>query len=238
MEPLLFAKIFDHSILRPDSTGKDVGRAAEVAARLGTATLMVQPHYIRLAIQELRGTAVPVGAVIAFPHGNETPATKAFQAHEAVELGATEIDMVMSIPALRNGDKALFVGEIEGVIRAAPGMIVKVITENCYLDDREKQLACEWIVQAGAHFVKTSTGFAASGATTADVALMYRSVAGRCQVKASGGIQKLEDVLACLAAGARRIGTSRTEELVRDFDTLPPGEKTAAEELVSRILRA
>jgi deoxyribose-phosphate aldolase len=126
-----FAGIFDHSILRPDATREEVSQFAETAARLGTATLTVQPCYIRFAMERLAGTGVPVGTVIGFPHGNETTATKVYQAQEGVALGATEIDMVMSIPLLKAGEKSLFIREVESVVRAADGKIVKVITENC-----------------------------------------------------------------------------------------------------------
>jgi deoxyribose-phosphate aldolase len=231
MEYPRLARLFDHSILRPDATMEEVARYAETAARLGTATLTVQPHYIRFAVDQLAGSDVPVGTVVGFPHGNETTATKVYQTQEAIALGAAEIDVVMSIPLLKQRDKSRFVREIESVVRAADGRVVKVITENCYLTDDEKRCACHWIADAGAHFVKTSTGFAPGGATVADVRLMHDAVAGRCQVKASGGIQSIEVVLSCLEAGARRIGSSRTEEILRAFDELPVELKAAVSAL-------
>jgi deoxyribose-phosphate aldolase len=150
-----FAKLFDHSIVRPNARREEVLKAAETAARLGTASLTVQPHYIRLAAEVLKGSGVLVGTVAGFPHGNETPAMKEYQAKVAIELGAQEIDMVMNIPALKNGEQGLFIEDIQGVVGAVQGFKVKVITENCYLTQEEKWRACEWIVQAGAHFVKT-----------------------------------------------------------------------------------
>lgn len=145
MELTAFAKLFDHSIVRPDATRAEVAQFAETAAKLGTATLTVQPHYIRFAAEQLRGTGVLVGTVVGFPHGNETPSMKVYQVKEALDLGAEEIDMVMNIPALKNREAELFVRDIEGVVGAAAGKTVKVITENCYLTQEEKRRACEWI---------------------------------------------------------------------------------------------
>lgn len=160
MKVLNFAKLFDHSIIRPNASQGEVIKAAEIAAGLKTASLTIQPHYIRLAAEQLKGTGVLVGTVVGFPHGNETPAMKEYQAKAVLDLGAEEIDMVMNIPALKNGEKELFIQDIQGVVRSAEGAKVKVITENCYLTQEEKRRACQWIVQAGAHFVKTSTACA------------------------------------------------------------------------------
>ena len=216
-----FAKLFDHSIVRPDAARTDVIQFAETAATLGTATLTVQPHYIRLALAQLRGSGVLVGTVVGFPHGNETPSMKAYQAQEVLHLGAEEIDMVMNIPALKNREETLFIQDIQGVVRAAEGMTVKVITENCYLTDEEKQRACDWIARAGAHFVKTSTAYATGGATLDDVRLMYDAVRGRCQVKVAGGVRRIDEILQYLQAGARRFGSTRTEQFVQAFRDLP-----------------
>jgi deoxyribose-phosphate aldolase len=225
MEVTGFAKLFDHSIVRPDASQAEVARFAETAARLGTATLTVQPHYVRFAAEQLRGSGVLVGTVVGFPHGNETPSMKVYQAREVLGLGAEEIDMVMNIPALKNGETELFLRDIEGVVRAAEGKTVKVITENCYLTQEEKRRACEWIAQAGAHFVKTSTAYADGGATLDDVRLMHQAVKGRCQVKAAGGIREIHEVLAYLQAGARRFGSTRTDQFVRAFLDLPAATK-------------
>ena len=216
-----FAKLFDHSIVRPDATRAAVVEFANTAARLGTATLTVQPHYISLAAEILRGSDVLVGTVVGFPHGNETPAMKEYQAKQVLDLGAQEIDMVMNIPALKNGEQQLFIRDIAGVVRAAEGRTVKVITENFYLTQEEKRRACDWIAQSGAHFVKTSTAYAEGGATLEDVRLMYEAVQGRCQVKAAGGIREIDELLEYLRAGARRFGSTRTETFVRAFEALP-----------------
>jgi len=220
-----FSKLFDHSIVRPDATRAQVVEFANTAAQLDTATLTVQPHYIPLAVELLRGTGVLVGTVVGFPHGNETAATKEYQAKQVLGLGAEEIDMVMNIPALKNCEKELFIRDIQGVVRAAEGTTVKVIIENCYLSDEEKRRACTWVAEAGAAFVKTSTAYADWGATLEDVRLMYDAVKGRCQVKAAGGIRQIGEVLAFLEAGARRFGSTRTGEFVRAFQELQPSER-------------
>ena len=220
MEVAQFAKLFDHSIVRPDATRAEVTRFAETAAKLGTATLTVQPHYVRFAAAALRGSGVLVGTVVGFPHGNETPSMKEYQAKEVLDLGAEEIDMVMNIPALKNGERDLFIRDVAGVVKAAEGLRVKVILETCHLSREEKHRACEWIVEAGAHFVKTSTAYGEAGATLDDVRLMYQAVRGRCLVKAAGGIREIHEVLAYLEAGARRFGSTRTEQFVRAFEEL------------------
>jgi deoxyribose-phosphate aldolase len=222
-----FAKLFDHSIVRPNATQAEVAQFAQTAARLGTATLTVQPHYIRFAAEQLRGSGVLVGTVVGFPHGNETPSMKAYQAREVLDLGTGEIDMVMNIPALKNREEELFIRDVAGVVGAAQGRTVKVITENCYLTQEEKQRACDWIARAGAHFVKTSTAYAEGGATLDDVRLMYRAVNGRCLVKAAGGIRDIHEVLEYLEAGARRFGSTRTDQLVRAFQNLPAEQQAA-----------
>src|SRR5437773_1890465 len=125
VEVLRFAKLFDHSIVRPDATLAEVARFAETAVKLGTATLTVQPHYVRFAAGALRDSGVLVGTVVGFPHGNETPSMKEYQAREVLELGAEEIDMVMNIPALRNGERELFIRDVAGVVSAADGLRVK-----------------------------------------------------------------------------------------------------------------
>ncbi len=230
-----FAKLFDHSVVRPDATLDMVRHAADVAASVGSATLTVQPHYIGVAAEALRGTGVLVGTVVGFPHGNETPVMKAYQANTVLDLGAEEIDMVMNIPALKNGERDVFISDIAGVVAAgaAHGCIVKVITENCLLTDDEKSRACDWIADAGAQFVKTSTAYSAGGATLDDVRLMYHAVAGRCLVKAAGGVRTLAEVLAFLQAGARRFGSTRTDQFVAGFAELDPAEQRQFEEFLA-----
>ncbi len=210
-----FAKLFDHSIVRPNATRPEVVQFGETAARLGAATLTVQPHYIPLAAELLRGTDVLVGTVVGFPHGNETPAMKRYQAEQVLALGAQEIDMVMNIPALKNSEQQVFMRDIEGVVSAAAGKVVKVIT---------------------ADFVKTSTAYADGGATLADVRLMHEVVNGRCQVKAAGGIRELPELLEYLRAGARRFGSTRTDQFVRAFAALPAEQKRSFAEYVPSLV--
>jgi deoxyribose-phosphate aldolase len=173
----------------------------------------------------LRGTGVLLGTVVGFPHGNETPEMKEFQAKHVLDLGAEEIDMVMNIPALKNGEKDLFLADIRGVVEAARGCIVKVITENFYLTQEEKRRACQWIAEAGAHFVKTATAYAGGGATLEDVRLMHEAVQGKCQVKAAGGVRQIEEVLAYLQAGVTRFGSTRTEGFLKAFRELTPAQR-------------
>lgn len=228
MNTARFAQLFDHSVVRPDATRQHVEEAAATAARLGTASLTVQPHYIELGRGLLLGSDVLLGTVVGFPHGNETPSMKEYQAREVLDRGAQEIDMVMNIPALKNGERDLFVRDIEGVVHAAVaagGARVKVIIEACFLTTAEKRRACEWAADAGATFVKTSTAYAAGGATLDDVRLMHGAVQGRCLVKAAGGIREIDDVLKYLEAGARRFGSTRTDEFVRSFQTLNSTEQ-------------
>jgi len=230
-----FAKLFDHSIVCPNATREEVLNFAETAARVGTATLTVQPHYIRLAAKELKGSGVLLGTVVGFQHGNETPSMKAFQAKVVLDLGAEEIDMVMNIPALKNGEKEVFFEDIQGVVRAAEGVKVKVITENCFLTQEEKRRACQWIAQAGADFVKTSTAYADGGATLEDVRLMYEAVEGKCLVKAAGGVRRIDEILEYLKAGARRFGSTRTDQFVQAFRDLPDERREAFGEFLSDL---
>ena len=227
------AKTIDHSLLRPELDDRFVEDGCRLAAEYDVASATVRPPDVARAAAILRGTDVKVGTVVGFPHGNETPSMKEYQAKEVMDLGAEEIDMVMNIPALKNGEEALFLRDVEGVVQAAGGAVVKVITENCYLSPDEKRRACDWIARAGAHFVKTSTAYAAGGATLEDVRLMYEAVNGRCRVKAAGGIRELHEVLDFLRAGARRFGSTRTEQFVRAFRELPDDERAAFGEFAS-----
>lgn len=235
---MTLARLFDHSVIRPDATRQMVEEFGATAVRLGTASLTVQPHYIELGRQLLQGSNVLLGTVVGFPHGNETPSMKEYQANEAIERGAQEIDMVMNIPALKNGEQDLFIRDIQGVVRAGNGAIVKVILETVFLSDAEKRRACIWIADAGAHFVKTSTAYAAGGATLEDARLMFEAVQGRCQVKAAGGVRELEEVLQYLEAGVRRFGSTRTEQFVRAYEALPETERARFDPFLSEPMAA
>ncbi len=211
------AKTIDHSLLRPELTRQEAIEGCEVAARYNVASVCVKPSHVRLACDVLRGTSVAIGTVIGFPHGAHLTAIKVAETQRALEDGATEFDMVINIGDLRSGEHQAVLEDIRAVVHAAAGNIVKVILENAYLNDEQKVLACQLSEQAGAHFVKTSTGFAPSGATVEDVRLMRASVSSKVQVKAAGGIRTLESALAMIDAGATRIGATATAAILDAF---------------------
>jgi len=211
------AKVIDHSLLRPELNREDTIRGCELAARYHVASVCVKPCYVRLAAEVLRGTDVAVGTVVGFPHGNSVTAVKVAEALQALEDGATELDMVLNIGELRSGNYDFVRDEIRAIVTAAKGHIVKVILENAYLTDEQKVVGCQLSEQAGAHFVKTSTGFAPSGATVEDVRLMRRSVGPRVQVKAAGGIRTLDAILEIIDAGATRVGATATAAILDAF---------------------
>ncbi len=203
------AQYIDHTLLRPDATQQEVRRLCAEAKDYGFASVCVNPSMIEFAAKELAGSGVTPCCVIGFPFGAHTARAKAEETREAVALGAREVDMVVNLGAVKDGDWKLVKQEIEGVVRAAgPLAKVKVILETCLLTDDEKKRACGVCVEAGADFVKTSTGYAGGGATVQDVRLMRSAVGGRCGVKASGGVRTYEDAVAMLEAGANRIGAS------------------------------
>lgn len=212
------AKTIDHSLLRPELTDAEAVAGCDLAARYHVASVCAKPYHVTLAAKRLAGTDVLVGTVVGFPHGNSTTAIKAAEAREAVAEGAVELDMVINIAALRSGRADDVRADIRAVVDAAQGKaIVKVILENAYLTDEQKVLGCTMAEQAGAHFVKTSTGFAPTGATVADVKLMRASVGPKVQVKAAHGIRTLEAALEIIDAGATRIGASATAAILDAF---------------------
>ena len=209
------ARILDHSVLKPEATEADLRAGAEVVLQWGIGCYCVQPCRVRLAAALVAGTGARVASVVGFPHGGDAPGTKAHAAALAVADGATEIDVVINIGARRSSQASVVRGEIAAVVRAASGAAVKAILETAVLTDDEKRLACRLAVDAGASFVKTSTGFhPAGGATVADVGLLRAAVGPRVGVKASGGIRTLDDTLAMIAAGANRIGTSASAAIL------------------------
>ena len=214
MLPEQLARIIDHSLLKPQLTNRDVEAGCAVAARFHVWSVTVKPCHLALARQCLQGTDIQVGTVVGFPHGSHTSATKAFETRDALERGAVEIDMVIDIGALRGGDDGRVRDDIAAVVQAARGHVVKVILENYYLTDEEKVRGCRLAEAAGAAFVKTSTGFAAGGATLADVRLMRASVGPSVQVKAAGGIQTWQAALDFVDAGATRLAASQTEQIL------------------------
>lgn len=210
------ARLMDHTLLRPEATGIDVDRLCDEARQWGFVAVCVNPCHVAQAVRRLQNTPVAVATVIGFPLGATTTRAKAGEAREAVELGARELDMVMTIGAAKSGEWGRVGDDVSAVVQAAPAALVKVILETALLTDAEKEQACRAAVQAGAHFVKTSTGFGPGGATVEDVVLMRRVVGNACQVKAAGGIRDLKAVQHLVAAGADRVGTSRGVAIMRE----------------------
>jgi deoxyribose-phosphate aldolase len=204
------AALIDHTLLKPQATGADIRRLCQEARKYGFATVCVNPYWITLAASELAGSSVLVAAVVGFPLGANTAAIKVAETEDAVASGAREIDMVLNIGELCAGNLTAVAGGIGAVVAAAHarGALVKVILETALLTDDQKIAACTLSKQAGADFVKTSTGFSTHGTTVHDVTLMRRAVGPDVGVKASGGIRTLEDLESMRAAGATRIGTS------------------------------
>jgi deoxyribose-phosphate aldolase len=215
------AKAIDHSLLKPELTEEEVIAGSALARRYDVASVCVKPYHVKLAARELAGSRVAVGTVVGFPHGSSTTAAKVFEAREAVENGATELDMVINIGELRSGHFDYVRDEIAAVVEAARGeALVKVILENAYLDHDQKVKAYQLVEQAGADFVKTSTGFAPSGATIEDLKLMRSTVGPQVQVKAAHGIRTLEAILEVIDAGATRVGATATAAILDDFKRL------------------
>ncbi|MGG6361247.1 deoxyribose-phosphate aldolase [Peribacillus frigoritolerans] len=202
-------KLIDHTLLKPEIKEEDIIKLCEEAKEFGFASICVNPTWVAKSAEILQDTDIKVCTVIGFPLGANTPETKAFETKNALENGATEIDMVINIGALKDKNDELVERDILSVVEAVnKKTIVKVIIESCLLTDEEKVRACEISVKAGADYVKTSTGFSLHGATVEDVALMRRSVGPNIGVKASGGVRNLQDIEAMVEAGATRIGSS------------------------------
>ena len=213
------AKTIDHSLLRPELDDSFVEEGIRLAAAYDVASATVRPADVARAVQLLRGTDVKVGTVVGFPHGNHLTDTKVFETRRALEQGALEIDMVLSIGALKSGRDEDVRADIAAVVEVAHagGAIVKVIFENAYLTDDEKVRACRATEAAGADFVKTSTGFAASGATHDDLRLMRAKASAHIAVKAAGGVRTLDALLEVMALGVSRIGATATATILDDF---------------------
>lgn len=203
------AAMIDHTILKPETRIKDVERVCNEAKAYGFASVCVNPTHVQLAARLLRGTGVKVCTVIGFPLGANTPVVKAIEVRDAINNGAQEVDMVINIGALKDGNYDLVRQDIQAVVEAAKGLaLVKVIIETSALTDQEKIKACLLAKEAGADFVKTSTGFGRGGATVEDVALMRKTVGPEMGVKASTGIKDRAFTEALVNAGANRFGTS------------------------------
>ncbi len=208
MDKKTIASMIDHTLLKPEATPAQIEKLCAEAAEYHFASVCVNPVYIPLAARLLKGIGVKVCCVVGFPLGAIAPEQKAAEAASCAAMGAEELDMVIHVGAAKAGDWALVQRDIEGVVKAAAGHTVKVIIETCLLTDEEKVKACEAAKAAGAHFVKTSTGFSTGGATTHDIALMRKTVGPEMGVKASGGIRDYETAMAMIEAGANRIGAS------------------------------
>jgi deoxyribose-phosphate aldolase len=205
-----WASLIDHTLLKPEATDEDIKKLCEEAARYRFASVCVNPTWVRAAACNLQGTGVPVCTVIGFPLGATLSDVKAYEARRTIFDGAREVDMVINVGALKSGDDCLVEHDIHSVVEVAHeyNVTCKVIIETALLTDDEKVRACLAAKNAGADFVKTSTGFSKGGATVADIALMRRTVGAGLGVKASGGVKGLDDARALVEAGATRIGAS------------------------------
>jgi deoxyribose-phosphate aldolase len=212
------ATLIDHTLLKPDASQKDVEQLCREAAEFHFATVCVNPTWVALAATRLRGTGVGVCSVVGFPLGATTADVKQYETRRAIFDGATEIDMVINVGALKSGDLRTVERDIEAVTDACRpcGVVSKVIIEAALLTDEEKVTACTLSKAAGADFVKTSTGFGPGGATAADVALMRRVVGAQMGVKAAGGVRDLDGLKAMVAAGASRVGASAGVRIVQE----------------------
>ena len=210
-----YNQMIDHTILKPDATKAMVQKIIDEAIEYQFASVCVNPCHVAYCASQLQDSNVKVCTVIGFPLGATTSAAKAFETSEAIKNGADEVDMVINIGALKDGNQDLVFNDIQAVVKAAQGKTVKVIIETCLLNDEEIITACKLAKKAQANFVKTSTGFSSGGAKAKDVALMKATVKDELEVKASGGIKTKADLQAMVEAGASRIGTSAGVALVK-----------------------
>ena len=216
-----YGKYCDHTVLRAYTKREVIQQFCEEAVKYKAASVCVNPVHVAFVKKLLAGTDIKTCVVIGFPLGANTPAVKAFETAEAVKDGADELDMVMNIGALRDGDAELVVKDIQGVVREADGRPVKVIIETCYLTNEEKRLASSLCEKAGAAYVKTSSGFGTRGATLEDIKLIREVVGNRLKIKASTDVNTREDAVRMIEAGAVRLGVSRTPQIVEDIADMP-----------------
>lgn len=208
------AKLIDHTLLKPTASQAQIQHLCDEARQYGFCSVCVNPYWVHFAKKALAGTDVKVCTVVGFALGATTTAAKAFEAKDAIQHGADEVDMVINIGALKSGDTQTVLADIQAVRDVTRGHVLKVIIETSQLTDEEKVTACQLATKAGADFVKTSTGFNGGGATVEDVKLMRKAIAPQMQVKASGGVRSRADADAMIAAGATRIGTSGGVQIV------------------------
>ena len=219
------ASLIDHTLLKPEASREQIVALCDEALRYGFHCVMVNPTNVALAARQVRGTSVKVGTVVGFPLGANLTVTKLAEAHAVLRSGAHEIDVVLNIAALKARDRVLVTTEMRSLALLAHerGALLKVILENALLSQEEKILACALALESGVDFVKTSTGFAASGATVADVALMRGVVGLKMGVKAAGGIRTAAQLMDMVEAGANRIGASASVQIVRELGA--PGDQ-------------
>ncbi len=209
----LYAKV-DHTLLKPETTWEEIRAFCDDAIAYQTASVCIPPCYVKRAHDYMNGK-MNVCTVIGFPLGNQTTETKVFEAKNAIQNGAVEIDMVINIGALKSGDTQYVLQEIRQLKAAVGDLILKVIIETCLLTEREKITMCELVTQAGADYIKTSTGFSTAGATFDDIALFSRHIGPHVKIKAAGGISSFADAERFIALGASRLGTSRIIKLAK-----------------------
>lgn len=214
------ARSIDHTLLKPDATISQIQNLVAEAKQYRFFSVCVNPSYVATCAELLQGSSVKVCTVVGFPLGASSSSTKAFETAQAIKDGASEIDMVINIGALKSQKLLLVEDDIREVVTAANGLIVKVIIETSLLTNEEKVMACQIAEKAGANFVKTSTGFNGGGATLEDVTLMKESVSSNISVKASGGIKDLDTAKKMIAAGASRLGTSAGVAIIKGLTTL------------------
>ena len=211
------AKTIDHSLLKPEMTRDEVRQGCEIAKKYDVASVCCKPSDVTFCAEILKGTDVEIGTVVGFPHGSSATATKVFETKAAIADGATEIDMVLNIGLLKSGLYEEVKSDIKAVVDAAGGKMVKVILENAYLTDDEKVTACKLCEAAGANYVKTSSGYAPTGATVADVKLMRASVSPKVKVKSAGGVRTLDALIEMLDAGIERSGATTTSTMLDEY---------------------
>jgi deoxyribose-phosphate aldolase len=211
------AKTIDHSLLKPEMTRDEVRQGCEIAKKYDVASVCCKPSDVAFCAEILKGTDVEIGTVVGFPHGSSATETKVFETKKAIADGATEIDMVLNIGQLKSGLYDAVKADIAAVVEAAGGKMVKVILENAYLTDDEKITACKLCEAAGAHYVKTSSGYAPTGATVADVKLMRAAVSPAVKVKSAGGVRTLDALIEMLDAGVERSGATTTSTMLDEY---------------------
>lgn len=218
------AQYIDHTILKPEVTKKDIKKICDEAKEFNFFSVCVNGSNVRFVSEQLKDTDIKVTVVVGFPLGAMTTETKVFETNDAIENGANEVDMVMNIGALKEGNKDQVLKDIKSVVDiAGDRAIVKVIIETSLLTEEEKVLACQLAKQAGAHFVKTSTGFSTGGAMVEDIQLMRETVGPELGVKASGGVRDLKTAQDMIAAGATRLGASASVDIVKGVENSKEG---------------